>query len=133
MRKRACGIVIRDNQILMVRHVHDGRDYWTLPGGGIDPDESRASAAKREVLEETGIEVEPIRLLFVFEYETSISHCILMTPPHSNAEVQVGIDPEEQHLLESERMLKAAAWHEIAVMQDHPMVSRTIAALGLDV
>jgi len=30
---RVCGAVIRENQILMVRHQHDGLDYWTLPGG----------------------------------------------------------------------------------------------------
>ena len=58
MRIRACGVVIRDGQVLMVRHVHDGRDYWTLPGGGMDKHETAQEAAKREVLEETGLRIE---------------------------------------------------------------------------
>ena len=126
-------MVVREGHILMVRHIHDGRDYWTLPGGGIDDNETEHQAAKREVLEETGVEVEPLKLLFVFEAETSISHCILMTTPHSDVQAIVGIDPEEQHLPEGQRMLRDAAWHEISSMQDHPMVSRTISELGAEV
>jgi len=32
-RIRACGAVFHQDRILMVRHIHDGRDYWTLRGG----------------------------------------------------------------------------------------------------
>jgi 8-oxo-dGTP diphosphatase len=117
----------------MVRHVHDGRDYWTLPGGGIEAEESDHQAAKREVMEETGVEVEPLKLLFVFKAERSISHCVLMTTPNAEVEVSVGIDPEEQHLPEEDRMLRDAAWHEISAMKDDPMVSRAIDELRLEI
>ncbi len=39
---------------------------WTIPGGGVEPKESPAEAAVREVLEETGIEVEPVRLSGIY-------------------------------------------------------------------
>lgn len=34
MTERVCAAIVRDGTILMVRHLHDGRDYWTLPGDG---------------------------------------------------------------------------------------------------
>jgi 8-oxo-dGTP pyrophosphatase MutT (NUDIX family) len=40
--------------------------HWTTPGGAVDPDESPADAAAREAYEETGYEVEPIRVLGVY-------------------------------------------------------------------
>ncbi|MBR0856674.1 NUDIX domain-containing protein [Bradyrhizobium liaoningense] len=39
---------------------------WTLPGGAIDPDEMPSDAAVRECWEETGLLVEPVRLIGVF-------------------------------------------------------------------
>ncbi|WP_051710935.1 NUDIX domain-containing protein [Andreprevotia chitinilytica] len=39
---------------------------WSLPGGGIDPNETPAQAMVREVWEETGLHVRPTRVLGVF-------------------------------------------------------------------
>jgi ADP-ribose pyrophosphatase YjhB (NUDIX family) len=52
-----------DGRILLVRHV-EGR--WMLPGGAVDPGERPAEAARRECLEEAGVEIEPIRILGVY-------------------------------------------------------------------
>jgi 8-oxo-dGTP pyrophosphatase MutT (NUDIX family) len=54
----------RDNRILLV-HQRD-TDSWSTPGGSIDLHESPADAVVREVWEETGFEVEPVRIVGVF-------------------------------------------------------------------
>lgn len=50
--------------VLVVRHALDG--LWGSPGGSVEPDESPDEAVAREVLEETGLEVEPVALRGVF-------------------------------------------------------------------
>ena len=126
MRQRACGVVFRDDKILMVRHVHHGRDYWTLPGGGVHDNESLFEAAEREVLEETGIQVSAVRLINCHETERSLSHCILMTAPPASMQATLGIDPEEKHLPEDQRILREVAWIMIENLRDDPMVSQVL-------
>lgn len=66
----AAGAVVRDaaGRFLLVRRARDpeaGR--WTLPGGHVEAGESPASAAVREVAEETGLEVAVGREWLVLE------------------------------------------------------------------
>ena len=58
-----CSIAILDdeNRLLLQRRT-DG-DWWCIPGGGVDAGDTFTGAALREAREETGLEVEIIRLL----------------------------------------------------------------------
>jgi ADP-ribose pyrophosphatase YjhB (NUDIX family) len=51
-----------DGRILLVRKAYGART-WTLPGGGLDGDESPMAAAERETLEEAGLAVTIERLV----------------------------------------------------------------------
>ena len=51
-------------RILMTQREDNQR--WCLPGGGMDPGESAAETCVREVLEETGLEVEVTRLVGIY-------------------------------------------------------------------
>ena len=59
------GAIIRDDQILLIRHrEHESeRSYWLLPGGGIEPDETEEDCVRREIKEETNLDVSVISLL----------------------------------------------------------------------
>lgn len=51
--------VVRDGRVLLVRRANPpDRGRWGLPGGRIEPGESLAAAALRELREETGVEAE---------------------------------------------------------------------------
>jgi ADP-ribose pyrophosphatase YjhB (NUDIX family) len=41
--------------------------WWSLPGGALETGEALADAVAREVLEETGLVVKPLRVFEVFE------------------------------------------------------------------
>lgn len=62
----AVGVVAFDatGRVLLVRAAEDGK--WTIPGGMVEPGELPAEAAIRETKEETGLDVELIRILGVF-------------------------------------------------------------------
>ncbi len=56
-RAAASAAIFRDDAVLLVeRGKGAARGTWSLPGGHIEPGERAAEAARREVLEETGIE-----------------------------------------------------------------------------
>jgi 8-oxo-dGTP pyrophosphatase MutT (NUDIX family) len=49
-----------EGRVLLVRFVNPdtGEQFWTTPGGGIDPGESLDDAVRRELREETGLDTE---------------------------------------------------------------------------
>jgi 8-oxo-dGTP diphosphatase len=64
---RVSAVVRRGEEILLVRHTRGGHSYWVLPGGHPHPSEVISAALERELLEETGLRVEPGSVLFVWE------------------------------------------------------------------
>lgn len=58
------GVIIEDGKILLVQEA-DG--LWSIPGGWIDVNQTVASNVVKEVCEEAGLEVEPMRLLALLD------------------------------------------------------------------
>jgi 8-oxo-dGTP diphosphatase len=47
------------DRILLCRHEKPGKEYWLLPGGGVNSGESLVDALRRELAEEVGIDGVP--------------------------------------------------------------------------
>lgn len=62
---RAQVVLLNGDNILLARHERGGRAFWVLPGGAVEDGETPEQAAIREVREETGLEIELVRLLFI--------------------------------------------------------------------
>lgn len=53
-------LVARDGRVLLFRFdAADRAPFWCTPGGALDPGETYAEAARRELREETGIDADP--------------------------------------------------------------------------
>lgn len=62
-------IVFRGSASLLVkRGTEPGRGRWSLPGGALEVGETVEQAVVRETLEETGVVVRPIRVLYVRDF-----------------------------------------------------------------
>lgn len=59
------GIILDENQKVLLCHRRD-YDLWNLPGGGLEQGESPWDGVKREVKEETGLDVGVQRLAGVY-------------------------------------------------------------------
>lgn len=71
-------IVIEDERLLMIRRAADpGRGLWTIPGGRVENGELLAQALRREVSEETGLDVEPGELVGILEVPGDPHYVIL--------------------------------------------------------
>lgn len=54
----AGALILRDDQILLAeRAIEPFRGYWDIPGGFLEPGEHPADGARREALEETGLQI----------------------------------------------------------------------------
>jgi ADP-ribose pyrophosphatase YjhB (NUDIX family) len=65
---RVTGVVIEDGRILLLNQDTDTGRSWSLPGGKVEEGETLSSALVREMREETGLNVEPGRLLYVCDH-----------------------------------------------------------------
>lgn len=114
-RDRSQAVVCREGKILLVEHFLKGRNFYNLPGGGIEDNETPEEAALRELEEEAGVKGEIVRPLTV-EYKTdreSRIYSFLVEIPR-DAVPKKGIDPE---LPATEQTIKGVKWlslHEIA-------------------
>ena len=67
VRIRVGVLILKNNHILLVEHQKENASYWLIPGGGLDFGETVAECAKREVKEETNLDIQLGRFLFSSE------------------------------------------------------------------
>lgn len=65
IRPSVCAIIINDNNQILLEQRSDNQ-LWGLPGGGVEISESVTQALYREVIEETGLNVQIIKLIGIY-------------------------------------------------------------------
>jgi ADP-ribose pyrophosphatase YjhB (NUDIX family) len=60
-------ILKRDRILMAQRGKQPMLGWWSLPGGALETGEALADAVRREVREETGLEIRPLGVLEIFE------------------------------------------------------------------
>jgi 8-oxo-dGTP diphosphatase len=62
------GVIISNHRALLIRRGNEPlQGHWSIPGGLLEAGETLQEGVKRELREETGIEVRPLDLIEVFE------------------------------------------------------------------
>ncbi|MFW9778388.1 MAG: NUDIX domain-containing protein [Candidatus Heimdallarchaeota archaeon] len=97
------GVVMHDGNVLLVKLTYGpAQGKWLIPGGMVDPGETLGEAVKREIEEETGMDVEPVGILSVRSMVRTGDgltdlYCIFLCelvdtldrPPHANDGVEI--------------------------------------------
>ncbi|SET36436.1 NUDIX domain-containing protein [Salinibacillus kushneri] len=58
MRDRGSVVIIENKKVGLIKRIRDDSVYYVFPGGGIKKEETPEETAKREALEELGVEVK---------------------------------------------------------------------------
>lgn len=99
VRIRVCGLLYKNEKLLLIKHQMDGYHLWAPPGGGVEFGESIETTLIREFKEETGIAVEVQEFLFLSEHIANPLHAIELFY-HVTAKdfnISPGHDPEIKH------------------------------------
>ncbi|PKL23389.1 MAG: hypothetical protein CVV47_15640 [Spirochaetae bacterium HGW-Spirochaetae-3] len=117
----------------MVKHCHDGKTYWTFPGGAREQGETFEQAAVREVREETGITVRIIEHIFdeayIHQGAESTSRCFFAAQV-GNDPVVLGYDPEDLAKEQSARILQDIRWASLEEVRNDKQVARLLEYLA---
>lgn len=68
---RLTGILIENNKILLVQQKLSDNRQWSLPGGRLERGETISQGMIREMKEETGLNIEIIRMLYLCDVSAS--------------------------------------------------------------
>ena len=87
---RVAAIIVRDKQLLLVEHRKRGEHYWVLPGGRLEGLETLATALRRELNEELGLDVQVGQLVIISEMLAPDRHVVNLM---FHAEIGEGAEP----------------------------------------
>lgn len=123
MRVRVAALTIRDDRILLARHVKNQRVSYLLPGGGLEIGETAHAALARELREEADAEcsIGALRYLVEARAPDESRHIVQLTfDVRITGEVGKSRDPR----------VTACEWHPIADLRTlpiHPAIGCEIA------
>lgn len=129
-RPRAFAAIIENDCILMVHIVKGEKNFWTLPGGGLENEETFEEAVVREVQEEANVKVNVMKHLYTHDYEYGVEKCFLVKAVQQYSTPKLGIDPE---LPIGQQELKELKWRSLKEVKEDIQVSEVIRALGLEI
>lgn len=69
-RKSCRAIIVSNNQLVTMYRERQGKIFYTFPGGGMEENETEEECVKREVLEEFGMTVEPVKKAYIYESDS---------------------------------------------------------------
>ncbi|WP_210489103.1 NUDIX domain-containing protein [Rufibacter aurantiacus] len=128
-RIRVCGLLVQEDTLLLARHkaAFGEGNYWMPPGGGLDFGEKVKDCLRREFLEETGLEVEVGRFLYLNEFLRPPLHAIelFFEVRLVSGTLALGTDPEHEahaQLLEEVKFLSIRDMFQLQRDELHPIL-----------
>jgi mutator protein MutT len=111
-RIRAVAIIVNDNKILVIHRINNGKEYFVLPGGGVENGETVEQAVLREVQEETALEVKIEKMLYHHTYDDNTEHFFYLCR-YVSGEPKLGDGNEARDMKKSSTNFYNPIWYEV--------------------
>jgi mutator protein MutT len=73
------GVILDGGRVLLVKRANEPfQGWWSIPGGIVETGELLRDAVRREIREETGLEIEPRDIVEVFESIRPTHHFVVV-------------------------------------------------------
>ena len=128
MKKAVRAIIVKDQQLLVMKRNKFGSQYYTLPGGGIDPGETAEQALLRELAEETCVRVQNPRLVFVEEAGPMYGTQYVYLCDYVDGEPVLHPDSEEAKISALGQNLYQPTWVTLGQLDELPFRSEPLKA-----
>ena len=129
---RACGILLEDERVLLVRHEGYGDGFlWIPPGGGIEPGERIRDTVEREFMEEVSLKVRPLGHVCSNEVITTSLHAIefFVLVERLDGSPRLGSDPE---FGPEQQIISDWGWFDAEKLSQIPRANKHNIFHGLD-
>ncbi|WP_181306433.1 NUDIX hydrolase [Rufibacter sp. XAAS-G3-1] len=128
-RIRVCGLLVQEDKLLLARHkaAFGEGNFWMPPGGGLNFNEKVKECLVREFREETGLDVEVSRFLYLNEFLRPPLHAIelFFEVKLVKGTLALGSDPEHAphaQLLEEVKFLSIRDMFTLQREELHPVL-----------
>ena len=110
VRRGVKALLAHDGQVLLVKERHStGEPFWTLPGGGVEPGESKRDALHRELREELNCQILPQSPVEQLVYVHSSQHRTATVYTVIECGLLSDLDPSHPHGVLDARWVPADA------------------------
>ena len=113
-----CMLRVRGRVLLSRRAVPPRIGFWTIPGGFVEKGESTEKAAIRELVEETGVSIEQLRLAAIYGIPQIGQTCFLYSAGLGECEIRIGAESADARLFEPLDI----PWNELAFPTDRRLL-----------
>lgn len=131
-RQSVRAIVLNSDKLLAMKRNKFGQQYYTLIGGGIDVGEDAETALRRELREETGLEVGAVRLVFVEDGGDLFGMQFVYTCEYLGGEPALQPEAEEAKITAMGQNIYEPMWLPVGDITEVPFRSRSVAEAVLN-
>ncbi|HKR81733.1 MAG TPA: NUDIX domain-containing protein [Candidatus Saccharimonadales bacterium] len=133
MRRAVRAIIIRDDDLLVMRRNKFGQEYYTLVGGGIQVGETPEQALHREVAEESSLRVLSERLVYIEEAGDPFGiQYIYLCEYAGHGQPRLAADSEEMSINQLGQNIHEPLWMPLAMLPKITLRSEALKHALLD-
>ena len=125
-RKAVRGIILKDENIILIHRIKDNEEYYVYPGGGLEEGETNEQCITREIKQELGINVTILKYLYRLEEEKNIEYYYLCE--YLSGEIGTGTGPEftsEKYINNGKYIPEIHKLNEISKLNLKKIISNT--------